>query len=48
MSQENVAVVREMLERFLRNDFEAALSAFDPEVEWGWDEPAGRNGLART
>jgi ketosteroid isomerase-like protein len=42
MSQENVAVVREMLERFLRNDFEAALSAFDPEVEWdGTNLPDG-------
>ena len=34
MSEENVAIVRKMLEGFLNNDFEASLSAFDPEVEW--------------
>ncbi len=42
MSQENVAVVRQMLEGFLSNDFEAALSAFDPDVEWdGTNLPDG-------
>lgn len=43
MSQKNVAVVREMLERFLSNDFDAALSAFDAEVVWdGTNLPDGR------
>ena len=34
MSQENVAAVRGMWEAFLLNDFETALAAFDPDVEW--------------
>lgn len=43
MSQENVAVVRHMFEAFLRSDLEAALSAFDPDVEWdGTNLPDGR------
>jgi uncharacterized protein len=43
MSGENVAVVRGMWEAFLRNDFEAALAAFDPEVEWdGTNLPDGK------
>lgn len=43
MSQENVAVVRGMWEAFLRNDFEAALSAFDPDIEWdGTNLPDGK------
>jgi ketosteroid isomerase-like protein len=43
MSQENVEVVRGMWEAFLRQDFEAALSAFDPDVEWdGTNLPDGR------
>ena len=43
MSRENVEIVREMYEAFLRNDFEAALSAFDPEVEWdGTNLPDGK------
>lgn len=43
MSAENVAVVREMWEAFLRNDFEAALGAFDPEIEWdGTNLPDGK------
>jgi ketosteroid isomerase-like protein len=33
MSQENVAVVREMLENYLRGDYEAALPAFANDVE---------------
>jgi hypothetical protein len=32
MSEQNVMVVRGMWEAFLRNDFEAALSAFDPAI----------------
>ena len=43
MSEENVAIVRKMLEGFLNNDFEASLSAFDPEVEWdGTNLPDGK------
>ena len=33
VSERNVLVVRGMWEAFLRNDFEASLSAFDPQVE---------------
>ena len=40
--KENVAVVRGMLEAFLRNDVKAALAAVDPEVEWdGTNIPDG-------
>jgi hypothetical protein len=43
MSEQNVAVVRDMWEAFLRNDFEAALSAFEPDVEWdGTNLPDGK------
>lgn len=43
MSQENVELVRSMWEAFLRRDFEEALSAFDPDVEWdGTNLPDGR------
>ena len=36
-------VVRGMWEAFLRNDFEAALSAFEPDVEWdGTNLPDGK------
>ena len=31
MSEQNVVVVRSIWEAFLRNDFEAALSAFEPQ-----------------
>jgi ketosteroid isomerase-like protein len=42
MSEQNVAVVRSMWEAFFRNDFEAALSAFEPNVEWdGTNLPDG-------
>jgi ketosteroid isomerase-like protein len=42
MGLENVAVVRGMWEAFLRNDFESALSAFAPDVEWdGTNLPDG-------
>jgi ketosteroid isomerase-like protein len=43
VSQDNVAVVRGMWEGFLRNDFEVALAAFDPNVEWdGTNLPDGK------
>ncbi len=43
MSDENVVVVRDMWEAFLRNDFEASLAAFDPDVEWdGTNLPDGK------
>jgi hypothetical protein len=42
MSQESVEIVRRMWEAFLGNDFKAALSAFDPDVEWdGTNVPDG-------
>ena len=42
MSEENVAVVRSMWEAFVRQDFEASLSAFDSDVEWdGTNLPDG-------
>src|SRR4051794_17837858 len=34
MSEVSVAVVRGMWQAFVRNDFETALAAFDPDVEW--------------
>lgn len=43
MAEANVAVVRGMWEAFLRNDFETALAAFDPDVEWdGTNLPDGK------
>jgi ketosteroid isomerase-like protein len=43
MSQANVAAVRGMWEAFVRNDFETALAAFDPDVEWdGTNLPDGK------
>src|SRR4051794_33668333 len=43
MSKENVEVVRGMWDGFLRNDFEKALAAFDPGVEWdGTNLPDGK------
>ena len=45
MSQENVKIVRGMWESFLALDLEAALNAFDPDVEWdGTNLPDGRIG----
>jgi ketosteroid isomerase-like protein len=42
MSRANVEVVRRMWEAFQQNDQEAALSAFDPDVEWdGTNLPDG-------
>ena len=43
MSEADVAVVRDMWEAFLRDDFETALAAFDPDVEWdGTNLPDGK------
>jgi ketosteroid isomerase-like protein len=43
MSQANVAAVRGMWEAFVLNDFETALAAFDPDVEWdGTNLPDGK------
>jgi len=43
MSEANVAAVRGMWEAFLRNDFETALAAYDPDVEWdGTNLPDGK------
>jgi ketosteroid isomerase-like protein len=34
MSQENVEIVRRCCEAFNRGDYEAALDALDPDIEW--------------
>jgi len=34
MSEENVEVVRKSVAAFNRGDFEAAIGAFHPEIEW--------------
>jgi ketosteroid isomerase-like protein len=45
MSQENVELVRRMWEAFLENDLQAALAAYDPDVEWdGTNLPDGQVG----
>ena len=42
MSKSNTDLVRQMWQAFVRNDFEAALGAFDPDVEWdGTNLPDG-------
>lgn len=46
MSAEDASVVRGMWNAFLANDFEAALGAFHPEVEWdGTNLPDGKISL---
>src|SRR2546423_4499260 len=43
LSKADVAAVRRMWEAFLQNDFETALAAFDPDVEWdGTNLPDGK------
>jgi ketosteroid isomerase-like protein len=43
MPDAKIDVVRAMWEGFLRNDFEAALAAFDPDIEWdGTNLPDGK------
>jgi len=43
MSETNVAVVRGMLEAFIRNDLETALACLDPDIEWdGTNLPDGK------
>jgi ketosteroid isomerase-like protein len=45
MSQENLEMVQRMYEAFLENDFQAALSSYDPDVEWdGTNLPDGQVG----
>ena len=34
MSQENVEIVRDLLEAFARRDHERAFRVYDPEIEW--------------
>ena len=34
MSQENVELVRELLEAFRRRDHERAFDFYDPDIEW--------------
>ena len=42
MSEENVQVVRGMWDSFVRGDFRAGLSVYDPDVEWdGTNLPDG-------
>jgi ketosteroid isomerase-like protein len=43
MSRENVELVQRMWKAFLENDFQTALSSYDPEVEWdGTNLPDGQ------
>jgi ketosteroid isomerase-like protein len=43
MSETNVAVVRRMLEAFIRNDVETTLACLDPNIEWdGTNLPDGK------
>jgi ketosteroid isomerase-like protein len=45
MSRENVEVIRRMWDAFLAGDIQAALSFYDPDVEWdGTNLPDGRIG----
>jgi ketosteroid isomerase-like protein len=44
MSQENVEVVRHVVEAFNRRDLAAMIQAFDPEIEW---EPGGPAAVER-
>ena len=44
MSQENVEVVRQVVEAFNRRDLAAMTQRFDPEIEW---EPAGPAAVER-
>ena len=45
MSQENVEAVRRMFDAFLAADIQAALSFYDPDVEWdGTNLPDGQVG----
>ena len=54
MSQENVEIVRRSYEGYVRGDLEAALKAFDPEIEaYDHDIPdagdyRGLSGLLRS
>jgi uncharacterized protein len=43
MSEENVEIVRRLMDAYLSGDFETALAAFDPEVEFDVSiRPEGR------
>jgi ketosteroid isomerase-like protein len=43
MSETNIAVVRRMLEAFIRNDLETTLACLDPNIEWdGTNLPDGK------
>ena len=44
MSQENVEVVRHLVEAFNRRDLAAMIQTFDPRIEW---EPAGPAAVER-
>ena len=44
MSQENVEIVRQVVEAFNRRDLEAMVQRFDPEIEW---EPVGPAAVER-
>lgn len=50
MSQENVEAVRGLFDALERQDWEAALGAFDPEVEWSPMEGTfrGPEGVVRS
>jgi len=50
MSQENVEVVRAAFEAWNRNDFDAWIQCFDPEVQWSalLEEFRGHAGIRRA
>jgi ketosteroid isomerase-like protein len=48
MSERNIELIRAMLDAFVRGDYEAALDAFDPEVEGDFTHmPEGRTTQGR-
>jgi ketosteroid isomerase-like protein len=50
MSQENVEVMQAVIEAWNRNDFDAWMQSFDPEVQWSalLEEFRGRDGIRRA
>jgi ketosteroid isomerase-like protein len=50
MSQENVEIVRAAFEAWNRNDFDAWIQCFDPEVQWSalLEEFRGHAGIRRA
>jgi ketosteroid isomerase-like protein len=45
MAQENVEIVRTVLDMFTRRDHEAVFEFYDPDIEWDASRPGGCNGV---